>query len=152
MARADAPMKAAYSEALPIDHGSAPEHLGGGGQHLVGRGDHLGVHLVGALRRDEGGDLRHGVDVGFLEIALLEVAEALRAGIAGQRRPEAAVSTNRLSPIDSRPSLLMKRASWSWPSVCGAVWPVIDGLHLPVGADRDARRRSTAPRWWAGSR
>src|SRR5690349_16998109 len=56
------------------------------GQHLVGSLDHLRVHLIGALRRDEVGDLRHDVDVGGLEQALVDRAESGRAGRAGDRR------------------------------------------------------------------
>src|SRR5512140_1749999 len=33
--------------------------LAGRGQHAIGRGDDLGVHLVGALGDDQGGDFRH---------------------------------------------------------------------------------------------
>src|SRR4029453_121685 len=49
------------------------EQRGGGLQHLVGGADHLGVHLVGALRRDQVGNLGHHLDIGLLEIALLHV-------------------------------------------------------------------------------
>src|SRR3954447_3205556 len=41
---------------------ASPEQVRSGLQHLVGCGDHLGVHLVGALRRDQVGDFRHHLD------------------------------------------------------------------------------------------
>src|SRR6266436_2074990 len=43
------------------------EQRGGGLQHLVCGADHLGVHLVGALRRDQVGDLGNHLDIGLLE-------------------------------------------------------------------------------------
>ena len=54
--------------------------------HLVGSLDDLGVHLVGALRRYQLGDLAHRIDVRFLEIALMDRAEAGIAGDAVDRR------------------------------------------------------------------
>src|SRR5690348_14669221 len=61
-------------------------HLAQRRHHLVGGLDHFRIHLIGALRRDEVGDLRDDVDIGGLEQALIERAEAGRAGIAGDRR------------------------------------------------------------------
>src|SRR5258707_14433170 len=58
------------------------EQRGGGLQHLVGGAEHLGVHLVGALRRDQIGNLGDDLDIGLLEIALLHVAEAVGVGDA----------------------------------------------------------------------
>ena len=49
--------------------------------------DHLGVHLVGALRLDEVGDLLYRVDVRGLEVALRHRAEAGIARDADDRRP-----------------------------------------------------------------
>src|SRR5260370_10013028 len=62
------------------------EQRGGGLQHLVGGADHLGVHLIGALRRDQVGNLGHHLDIGLLEIALLHVAVAVGVGDAVLRR------------------------------------------------------------------
>ena len=53
--------------------------------HLVGGLDHLGVHLIGALRRDQVGDLGDRIDVGGFEIALLDDAESGVAGHADGR-------------------------------------------------------------------
>ncbi len=55
-------------------------------QHLVGGGDDLGVHLVGPLRDDQGGDFADRVDVRGFGVALHQGAEADRAGRAGGRR------------------------------------------------------------------
>src|SRR5207245_9073108 len=57
-----------------------PEQRGSGLQHLVGGADHLGVHLVGALRRDQVGNLGDDLDIGLLEIALLHVAKTVGVG------------------------------------------------------------------------
>src|SRR4051812_50112596 len=54
--------------------------------HLVGGADHLGVHLVGALGGDQVAHLRDDVDIGLLEAALGDVAEALGARGAVLRR------------------------------------------------------------------
>src|SRR5215470_6950504 len=54
-------------------------------RHLVGRGDHLGIHLVGALRLDQLGDLLDGIDVRGFEIGLHDLAEAQIAGDADDR-------------------------------------------------------------------
>src|SRR6266478_9761806 len=62
------------------------EQRGGGLQHLVGGADHLGVHLVGALRRDQVGNLGDDLDIGLLEIALLHVAKTVGVGDAVLRR------------------------------------------------------------------
>src|SRR5271170_7552947 len=40
--------------------------------HLVCGLDHLGVHFIGALCRNEVGDLGDGIDVGSLDVALLD--------------------------------------------------------------------------------
>jgi len=50
--------------------------FGHGGEHVVGRLNDLGVHLIGALRGDQLGDLLDRVDVGGLQISLLQAAEA----------------------------------------------------------------------------
>src|SRR5258706_13211855 len=55
-------------------------------QHLVGGADHLGVHLVGALRRDQVGNLGDDLDIGLFEIALLHVAKTVGVGDAVLRR------------------------------------------------------------------
>src|SRR5580693_8267673 len=47
-------------------------HVGDCAGHLVCGLDHLGVHLIGALSRNEVGDLGDGIDVGSLDIALLD--------------------------------------------------------------------------------
>ena len=60
--------------------------LGDRRRHLVGRLDHLGVHFVGALGGDQLGDLLDGIDVGALQIALMDLAEAGIAGNADDRR------------------------------------------------------------------
>src|SRR5579871_4530318 len=52
-------------------------HLGVGLQHLVGGRDHLRIHLVGALRHDQRGDLAYRVDVRGLGVALQEGAQPL---------------------------------------------------------------------------
>src|SRR3954454_3400936 len=44
------------------------EQRGRGLHHLVGRAHHLGVHLVGALRRDQVGNLGDHLDVGLLRL------------------------------------------------------------------------------------
>src|SRR5438105_15138039 len=59
---------------------SLAEQRGGGLQHLVGGADHLGVHLIGALRRDQVGNLGDDLDIGLLEIALLHVAKTIGVG------------------------------------------------------------------------
>ena len=46
----------------------------------------LGVHFVGALRGDQIGNLADRFDVGLFKEALLEIAEAVRVGIAVLRR------------------------------------------------------------------
>src|SRR5581483_9494187 len=60
--------------------------LGGILQHLVDGRDRLGVHLVGALGLDHVDELLDHVDVGALELALAEGAEAVGPGRAGLRR------------------------------------------------------------------
>ena len=55
-------------------------------QHLVGGADHLGVHFVGALRRDQVGNFGDHLDIGLFEVALLHVAEAVGVGDAVLRR------------------------------------------------------------------
>src|SRR5205085_5339530 len=67
---------------LFVSSSSAPsaEQRGGGLQHLVGGADHLGVHLIGALRRDQVGTLGDDLDIGLLEIALLHVAKTVGVG------------------------------------------------------------------------
>src|SRR6266702_3228487 len=50
-------------------------------RHLVRRLDDLGIHLIGALRRDQFGDFLDGIDVRGLEILLVDLAIA---GIARQ--------------------------------------------------------------------
>ena len=95
---------------------SSAQHLRGRLQHLVGRGDDLGVHLVGALRGDQVGDFLHGLDVRLFEIALLQVAEAVRSGMPFCGAPEAGVSRYRLSPMACRPALLTNSASSIWPT------------------------------------
>ena len=47
--------------------------------------------------------------------------------------PEALVSMNRLSPIDSSPALLTKRASWNWPIAEGALVVESVACTCPVG-------------------
>ena len=67
-------------------------------QHFVGRGDDLGIHLVGALRRDQIGNFDHRFDVGLFEVALLQRAGAVGAGervlrrARGRRRREQIVA------------------------------------------------------------
>ena len=71
------------------DHGRgsfSSRQLRGCLQHFVGRGDDLGVHLVGALRGDQIGDLGHRLDVGLFEAALQQRAGAVGAGRAVLRR------------------------------------------------------------------
>src|SRR5437763_6017528 len=46
--------------------------------HLIGGADHLGVHLVGALGRDQVAHFRDDVDIGLLETALRDLAVAFR--------------------------------------------------------------------------
>src|SRR5580704_2853268 len=46
-------------------------------QHFVGGGNDFGIHLVGALRRDQIGDFGYRLDVGLFEIALLQRAGAV---------------------------------------------------------------------------
>src|SRR4029453_306601 len=58
------------------------EHVGGGLQHLVGRADDLGVHLIGALGRDQVGDFGHHFDIGLFEVGLLHIAKAVGIGDA----------------------------------------------------------------------
>src|SRR5271167_4440483 len=40
--------------------------------HLVCGLDHLGIHFIGALSRNKVGDLGDGIDVGSLDVALLD--------------------------------------------------------------------------------
>src|SRR5437879_1455161 len=63
------------------------EQRGGGLQHLVGGADHLGVHLIGALRRDQVGNLGDHLDIGLFEVALLHVAKTVGVGDAVLRHP-----------------------------------------------------------------
>src|ERR1043166_9956743 len=56
---------------------SSGVHVVVGLEHLIGRGDDLGVHFIGPLGGDQVGHLDHRVDVGLLEIALLNVAVAV---------------------------------------------------------------------------
>src|SRR5260370_22721440 len=58
----------------PIKPLLAP-HVGDRAGHLVSGLNDLGVHLVGALRRDQVGDLGHWIDVGRFDVALLQNAE-----------------------------------------------------------------------------
>src|SRR5690349_5642759 len=60
----------------------SPHVLGYCGSHLVRRLDDLRVHLVGALRRDQLGDLLYRINVGSLEVTLLDGGEARVAGHA----------------------------------------------------------------------
>src|ERR1700677_1910096 len=53
--------------------------------HLVCRLDHLGVHFIGALSRNEVGDLGYGIDVGSLDVALLDDPKRSVAGNAERR-------------------------------------------------------------------
>src|ERR671922_163779 len=45
-------------------------------EHVICGLDHLGIHLVGALRRDQLGDFLHRIDVRVLEVALMQRAKA----------------------------------------------------------------------------
>src|SRR5580700_12067658 len=47
-------------------------HVGDCAGHLVCGLDHLGVHFIGALSRNEVRDLGDGIDVGSLNVALLD--------------------------------------------------------------------------------
>ena len=87
--------------------------------HLVGGLDDLRIHFIGALRADQVGDLRHRVDVGGFQIALLDDAERRVAGHADSGLPEAAVCWKRLLPSACKPGSLTKLAIVSWPSCCG---------------------------------
>jgi hypothetical protein len=60
-------------------------HLARRAQHLVGARDDARVHLIGALGRDEVGDLGDRVDVGLFEIGLQQVAGAVDVGQADLR-------------------------------------------------------------------
>jgi hypothetical protein len=51
-------------------------NLVGSRQHLVGCGDNLGIHFIGPLRNDQGGDLADRVDIGGLGVALEQGANA----------------------------------------------------------------------------
>src|SRR5271156_1320847 len=51
---------------------SLAAHVGDRARHLVCGLDHLGVHFIGALSRNEVGDLGDGIDVGSLDVALLD--------------------------------------------------------------------------------
>src|SRR3546814_6678864 len=55
-------------------------------EHLVAGRDRLRVHLVSALRLDHVDQFFDDVDVGAFERALLQAAEAVRAGRRGLRR------------------------------------------------------------------
>src|SRR5882724_642998 len=61
---------------------SSAHHVGGLLQHVVRRRDDLGVHGVGALRRDQVSHFSDGADVRLLELALQQVAHAVDARIA----------------------------------------------------------------------
>src|SRR5580704_4348758 len=67
-------------------------------QHFVGCGDDLGIHLVGALCRDQIRDLGYRLDVGLFEVALLQRTGAVGAGqrvlrrAGGRRRGEQVVA------------------------------------------------------------
>src|SRR6185295_18114173 len=60
----------------PIPGMALTQALGDGGEHVIGGLDDLRVHLIGALRRDELGNLLHRIDVGVLEVALIHAAKA----------------------------------------------------------------------------
>ena len=70
-ARARAMRKERIIAQAPLFH-----QLGGRLQHLVGRSDDLGIHLVGALRRDQVGNLGDRGDVRLFEAALQQGADA----------------------------------------------------------------------------
>ena len=53
-----------------------PKVLGNDGGHFIGCLNDLGIHFVGALRRNEIGDFLDGIHVGSFEIPLLDVSEA----------------------------------------------------------------------------
>ena len=85
------------------DHGSSPQRIIADVDCSIWSAarDDLGVHLIGALRGDQVGDLGHGFDIGLLEIALLQVAVAVGVGLAvlrraGGRRLEEEVVADRL--------------------------------------------------------
>src|SRR6185437_2251825 len=56
-----------------------------GPRHLIRGLDHLGVHFIGALSRNEIGDLGDGIDVGRLYVALLDDPKGSVARNAGRR-------------------------------------------------------------------
>src|ERR1700677_2883554 len=60
-------------------------HVGDCAGHLVCGLDHLGVHFIGALSRNEVGDLGDGIDVGSLDVALLDDPKRSVAGNADRR-------------------------------------------------------------------
>src|SRR3984957_7584705 len=67
-----------------LKFGSAA-HVGDRAGHLVCGLDHLGVHFIGALSRNKVGDLGDGIDVGCLDVALLDDPKRSVAGNAGRR-------------------------------------------------------------------
>src|SRR5580693_8660116 len=60
-------------------------HVGDCAGHLVCGLDHLGVHFIGALSRNEVGDLGDGIDFGSLDVALLDDPKRSVAGNADRR-------------------------------------------------------------------
>src|SRR5579859_5318622 len=77
---------AAMASGRAYINGSLAEQRGGRLHHLVGRRDHLGVHLIGALGRDQVGHFRDHVDIGLLQTALVDGAKTFQRGNAVLRR------------------------------------------------------------------
>ena len=99
-------------------------------QHLVGGADDLGVHLVGALRRDQVGDFGDHLDIGLFEVALLQVAEAVGVGDAvlrraGGRRFDEQVVADRLQAglVDEAGQRRSGRAWSAWSSPAASPRP-----------------------------
>ena len=66
-------------------------HIGDRAGHLVRRLNHLGVHLVGALGRDEVGDLCDGIDVRGFDVSCCRMPKAVSPGTPTVGWPDAAV-------------------------------------------------------------
>src|ERR1700688_3421735 len=60
-------------------------HVGDCAGHLIRGLDHLGVHLISALSRNEVGDLGDRIDVGSLDVALLDDSKRSVARNADRR-------------------------------------------------------------------
>src|SRR5258705_9655013 len=106
------------------------EQRGGGLQHLVGGADHLGVHLIGALRRDQVGNLGDDLDIGLLEIALLHVAKTVGVGDAVLRRARGRRLREQVVADRLQPGLVDEPRQSDLPDTCRS-WSILARSRSP---------------------